>query len=191
MIHLALKFLKDQVNSRLHQEGEPDDILLTAIVNDKGEYNFAPGQIGISAINIEEEKFLKAQPPAERRTKDTVQFANPEIRLNVFMMLAANPGKDFYEDALRKLSEAIFFFQGINVFERTNFPALDPRIEKLIVDLYTLSFEQQNQLWGSLGAKYIPSVIYKVRLLVIDDKLFGAKTPLIKTIESNVHKIED
>ena len=191
MIHLALKFLKDQVLSRLHQDGEPDNVLLISVVNDKGEYNILPGQVSVSAINIEEEKILKMQLPPERRTSDNVQFANPEIKLNVFMMLAANPGKDFYEDALRKLSEAIFLFQGVNVFDRINFPLLDRGIEKLIVDLYTLSFEQQNQLWGSLGAKYIPSVIYKVRLIVIDDQLYGANTPLIKTVDNHLHKIEN
>lgn len=57
------------------------------------------------------------------------------------------------------LSFIISFFQNKNVFNHQNSPELDEKIEKIIVDLYTLNLEQQNHLWGALGAKYMPSVV--------------------------------
>jgi hypothetical protein len=57
------------------------------------------------------------------------------------------------------------------------------------VELYSLSLEQQNQLWGSLGAKYLPSAIYKVRLVVIDRGLFGTNIPAIKVLDNDLQRI--
>jgi hypothetical protein len=42
-------------------------------------------------------------------------------------------------------------------------------IEKLVVELHQLNFEQQNNLWAVLGAKYLPSVLYKVRAISIQE----------------------
>ena len=41
---------------------------------------------------------------------------------------------------------------------------------------------QQNHLWGALGAKYLPSVIYKVRMIVIQEALKADEQPPIKII---------
>jgi hypothetical protein len=59
---------------------------------------------------------------------------------------------------------------------------LDPGIIKLIVELYTLNFEQQNHLWGFLGAKYMPSVMYKARLLSIQEAHAADDQPPIRII---------
>jgi hypothetical protein len=42
-------------------------------------------------------------------------------------------------------------------------------LNKLIFDLYSTRFEELNQLWSMMGGKYIPSVIYKMRMAVIQD----------------------
>ena len=47
---------------------------------------------------------------------------------------------------------------------------MDPDMKKLIVELYSYSFEQQYNFWTILGAKYLPSVLYKVRLLAFQEK---------------------
>ena len=58
----------------------------------------------------------------------------------------------------------------------------DPRrteIERLVVELYSLNLEQQNHLWGYLGGKYLPSVVYKVRLVRIqEDAVRGEARPI-------------
>jgi hypothetical protein len=191
MINKALQFLKDQLSSVLNQPGNPENLLLTSVVNEKGELNIEAGQMAMMLVNIEEEKILKAQLPRDRRTGDQIQFANPEIKLNLLVMLAASPGTDNYLAALERLSLAMLFFQGTSFFDRTRFPALaaSPEIEQLSVELYSLSLEQQNQLWASLGAKYLPSALYKVRLVIIDRGLFGQNVPAIKVLDNKLKKI--
>lgn len=189
MINKAINFLEQELDAVLTAPGDPEALLLTTLVNEKGELNIEPGQLALMLVNIEEEKALKTQLPRERRIGDNIHFANPEIKLNLLMMLAANPGTENYLTALERLSQAITFFQGTSFFDKINYPALAPEIEKLTVELFSLSLEQQNQLWASLGAKYLPSVVYKVRLVVIDRQLFGPEMPVIKTLDNDLQKI--
>jgi hypothetical protein len=190
MINKAMQFLKDQLNTVLSQPGHPDNLLLTSVVNEKGELNVESGKLCLTLVNIEEEKILRSQLPREKRTGDQIQFTNPEIKLNLLLMLAANPGADNYLDALERLSQAMLFLQGTSFFDKIKFPALaaEPQIDQLSVELFSLSLEQQNQLWASIGAKYLPSVIYKVRLVVIDRGLFGQNIPVIKVLDNDIQK---
>jgi hypothetical protein len=191
MINKALNFLEEQLNLVLSQPGNPDNLLLTPVVNERGELNIQAGQLSLMLVNVEEEKVLKAQLQRERRTGDQIQLSNPEIKLNLLIMLAANPGAANYLDALERLSLAMIFFQGTSFFDRSRYPALAaaPEIEHLSVELYSLTLEQQNQLWASLGAKYLPSAVYKVRLLIIDRGLFGQNVPAIKILDNDLKRI--
>ena len=88
-------------------------------------------------------------------------------------MLAGN-----YLTALRLLSYVLSFFQSSNVFDSSQYPSLNANVDadkpwqkvgKLLVNLHPVTLEQQNNLWASLGAKYMPSVIYKLRTMSFTD----------------------
>lgn len=189
MLKKALNFLKEKLNTAISDPAQPASVILTSIVNERGEVNIQSGQLAIMLVNLEEEKILKMQLPHEKRVGNNIQFANPEIKLNLLVMLAANPGADNYLAALDTLSQAMLFFQGTSFFDKIKYPALAPEIEKLTLELFSLTLEQQNQLWASLGAKYLPSAIYKIRLVVVDQELFGESKPLVKVIDNNLKKI--
>lgn len=47
---------------------------------------------------------------------------------------------------------------------------------KLILDLESLKISELNQLWSMLGNKYMPSVLYRMRMITIQhDEKDGAK----------------
>jgi hypothetical protein len=52
-------------------------------------------------------------------------------------------------------------------------------------ELYTLSFEQINYLWASLGGKQMPFVMYKLRLVAITDRKLVREVPLIEELTNN------
>jgi hypothetical protein len=108
-----------------------------------------------------------------------VIYKNPPIYLNLDILFAANY-TDYYTSLLL-ISNVIKFFQFQNVFTPLNSPNLPPGIEELIFDLKTLSLQDLNNLWGILGSKYIPSVVYKMRLIIIsDDFSQGMAQPVIE-----------
>ena len=61
------------------------------------------------------------------------------------------------------------FFQAHPIFLAERYPGLDPRISRLGADLYSLGFEQLNQIWAFIGGKQLPSVVYRFRLVPLQD----------------------
>lgn len=179
MIDKALKFLTDEMNAYLDLQngsnaGEPL-IVLTNVADDSGSgWAIPPQKLGVSLINIEEEKIFKDQQTNFRNENGEFEQYNPEIKLNLYVLVCANfvstDGDDKYEQGLKQLSRIISFFQGKYVFTPDNSPTLEPALKKLIVELYSYSFEQQYNFWTILGAKYLPSVLYKVRLIAFQEK---------------------
>ena len=178
MIDKALKFLTDEMNTYLDLQngGAVSDqlIVLTNVANDAGGWAIPSQKLGVSLINIEEEKVFKDQQTQFRNAAGEFEQYNPEIKLNLYMLVCANfvseNGDDKYEQGLKQLSRVVSCFQGKNVFTPDNSPTMDPALRKLIVELYSYSFEQQYNFWTILGAKYLPSVLYKVRLLAYQEK---------------------
>ncbi|WP_223808933.1 DUF4255 domain-containing protein [Rufibacter hautae] len=130
-------------------------------------------KVVVTLVNLREEKSLKNGPYsfANSATLKTEYF-NPPVFVNLFVLFSATTNK--YEKALTYLSRLIRFFQSRNIFTHTNsniavngdFIDYDRLREfKLIVDLYSPTFEELNHLWGTLGGKQYPSVLYLMRLL--------------------------
>ncbi len=180
MIHSTLKFLTRSINDYLKIKNnlEEDKVFLTHVSGEAG-VAIPDKALGLSLVNIEEEKVFKEQSATFINRDGKVEYRNPELKLNLYVLISANyqnkvlsdPSDDYYE-GLKQLSHVISFFQAKNVFTHDNAPVLaaeDPRIKKLIVELYSYSFEQMYNFWSVLGTKYLPSVLYKVRLLTIQE----------------------
>jgi len=188
MIDKALEVLANDIHAYLEHLPElgvttEDVISLSHIVKDNGSIAIDPDSLGLSLVNVEEDRILKSLKTTAIADDGTVSHVNPELKLNLYILIAANFGD--YKKGLQYLTGIIRFFQSKNVFTHQNTPDLDSQIEKLIVELHTLSFEQQNHLWGALGAKYLPSVMYKVRLIAIQEAQKADEEPPIRIIESS------
>lgn len=116
-------------------------------------------RIVISVVNVEEEARLKQgeSPIGER---------NPPVHLVLYLLFCASSMN--YKTALNDLGRVVSFFQFNSQlrFEVTN-GSLPPEPAILRFDLHTLSFSQINDLWGSLGGKQIPFVMYKASVVRI------------------------
>ena len=124
----------------------------------------------ISLIHIEEERNVKAQG-LQYYHKESGELAskNPEIVLNLYILVSSQ-SKD-YKTALTYISQVIGIFQANNTFGNKEIYKKEKKdgIQKLTLDLHPLTFEQNNSLWQTLGATMTPSVIYKVRTIVIQE----------------------
>ena len=52
------------------------------------------------------------------------------------------------------------------------------------MELYTLTFEQINHLWGSLGGRQVPFAMYKLRLVAISEHAVLREVPVIEEVET-------
>jgi hypothetical protein len=192
MINTALDFLTKEINAFLELKNGVvgDKVYLTNVAKQNGDWAIPDNALGISLINIEEERVFKEQRTAYVNEQGQTEHMNPELKLNLYVLISAhftdNDGTtQKYKEGLKQLSHVISLFQSKNVFTNDNSPMLysiDPNITKLIVELYSYTFEQQYNFWTVVGAKYLPSVLYRVRLLRFQEHSPSELHPVIASM---------
>lgn len=201
MIHSVLEFLTQELNSFIKLKvGDPltTRIFLSGVTNEAG-IAIPDQSLGLSLINIEEERTNKEQQSRFVNAVGKVEKRNPEIQLNLYVLITANfqnkqanNTSDDYVEGLKQLSYAIAFFQSKNVFTPENSPALsgfDDTLKKIVVELYSYSFEQLYNFWSVVGAKYLPSVLYKVKTLTIQENAIQERGESVEQIFlTSLHK---
>ena len=122
--------------------------------------------------------------------RDTVTQRGPEhtarglagpgpLFLNLYVMAAANFTGNNYPEALKFLSLVVGYFHGRPVLDHSNCPELDHAIDKLILDIENTPPQAMSNIWGVLGGRYLPSVLYRVRMVVIDSANVHGRVPRI------------
>lgn len=190
MIDLTLKFLTDEINQYLIQQNLVLNDMSLVMGNVSRIFDTDTAAIDvsmankavISLVNVEEDRMSRHQE-AYTKSVTGITYAQPPILLNLYVLFVMNQRN--YETATRWLSYIIRFFQHQPVFTPLSHPALNGGITQLNVDLHTLSFEQSNQLWSTLGGKYLPSVLYKVRQVSVDENATVAGGGFIRNITIN------
>ena len=158
----------DEFLRRKARLGASDSVVaLTQFANAQGELTIPSNQVGVCLFNIDEERIMKNQGFVPSRNGDRIAYIQPEVRLNMYMLFAANFAD--YAEALKYVAWTVAFFQRKRVFNPQNTPAMTPGMAEVAVDLYAMTLEQQNYLWTILGAKYLPSVAYQVRPVTVQE----------------------
>ena len=196
MINEAFRILEAEVNAYFNEYLEPDTEKWVVIGNvsklaDNPEAGSNIGsenspKVGVlGLVNVEEDRVSK-NPQNYVREGGAVFYKNPKIFLNLYALFVITNTK--YPDALQNLSLIIRCFQRTNVFDKTSHPGMEsiaPSIERLTIDLFTLNFEQVNHLWSTLGGKYFPSVLYKIKVIAIEDTSNRTEAKLIEEVQLN------
>jgi len=196
MIYEALQIISEQLDKYLSDSGLNNLVILENIAllesADENADNLK-GKVVLTLINLQEESSLRNTPNYKVKDGKT-EYRNPPVHLNFYLLICANC--DTYDKSLRSLSKTIQFFQGKKVFTSTNtvynrnnvaFDVLD--YFKFILELYTLSLEELNYVWGTLGGRQLPSVIYKVQLLEIEQDIKLAASGVITHIGGDLNDI--
>ena len=191
MIHLTLDFLCREINNYLVMKldlapGSNAIVLYNVSQLNSDSGNATNGDSNAAAfltlVNMEEDRISKSNDNFIRKDRNII-YQNPEVHLNLFLLFSVQLPS--YTEALKRLSFIIQFFQQQNVFTPLTSPAIPTGVEQLILDLYTLSFSDVNNLWGVLGSKYLPSVMYKMRMITISENFAQGDAGLITTINMN------
>ncbi len=193
MLDKVLAFFANEINAYLRaRTGDFSDIIvLSAIVNEEGKYASDNDTVALNLINIEEETAFKEQLPEQRFKKGQHIALEPPLKLNLFVMFAAN--FKLYDQALKYLSHIIVYFQAHRVFTPDQYPTLvnsdGNNIERLVVELQRPNYDQLNQIWAYIGGKQLPSVIYKIKLVSLQDPVPTTIKPPIQIINTNTREI--
>lgn len=191
MLDKALIFITNLLNRDLKMSfGLSDDIVvLGSLINLDGSVtNNIENKVIISIINLEHEKSVKHMGDYLPDKQGNFNKVNPPVYLNLYLLISANYNSDNYIEALKMLSAVIGFFQSSKIFTSTEYPDLDPSIDRLTFEIYNVPIQELSHIWSGIGAKYVPSMVYKVRMIGIQKGEIKAEIPAITSLESKTGK---
>lgn len=164
MLDNILSTLANQLDSYLKNRLGSDyeePVMVNKLVNEDGSSTLTNvNAVIISLVNIQQENMAS-------RTGGH-GGGNRPINLNLFVLFSACFTAK-YTDSFRYLSAVISFFQANPVLNQSNAPELDGDINKLSFEIENLDTAAVSQLWGALGAKHMPFVLYKVRMVTVNE----------------------
>lgn len=168
MISTALKFSSQSLNQFLKNSMELDEdkVVLNNLIENNGELPQSnQNKVVVSLINIEQET---ARPYRNRTIPlNNGNYADVSLseRYNLYVLISSN--FDDYEETLKFLDAVILFFQINPCLDSRNFSNIPAGLTKVEFDIEKIAYHQMHSLWTAMGAKYQPSVVYKMRLVTI------------------------
>ncbi len=196
MIYETLQILKEQLDKFLIDEGLGKIVVLENIAlweSGSADATKIEDKVVLTLLKLEEETTLRNTPNFKIKNGKT-EYKNPPVHLNLYLLISANC--DTYDKSLRSISKVIQFFQGKKIFtssntiyNRTNvaFDVLD--YFKFVLELFTPSFEELNNVWGTLGGRQLPAVIYRIHLIKLERDKKLASSSVITHVGGNLNDI--
>ncbi|WP_158289040.1 DUF4255 domain-containing protein [Rubrivivax albus] len=169
MIDTALQFLADEANAHLLRRtgSELGAVTPGTVVDDAGRWTGPMDTTRLLMFQVEEERALRSQLPERTLVGGREVSLPPPLRLNLVLLFAGRFQQ--YGTAMRTLSHLMAFFQARPVFSAAESPDLPPGVERLTMELLSWGPEQVSQMWSAIGARQLPSVLYRLRMVVLQD----------------------
>ena len=181
MIDSALSFIADEANAHLLKRSGSGlgAINIGPIADDRGLWTVPQDSVRMYLFQIDEERTTREQIP-ERTLVGGREVTLPSaLKLNLVLLFAGRFQQ--YDQALRTLSLILSFFHARPMFTVANSPAIPVGFERMAMDLLSYGPEQMNQMWACLGAKHLPSVVYRLRLVALQDvEPLGTGAPIME-----------
>ncbi|OJW73573.1 MAG: hypothetical protein BGO68_02995 [Candidatus Amoebophilus sp. 36-38] len=112
---------------------------------------------------------------------------NLPINFYLYILFAAHFEAEHALEGLSYLARVIAFFNSKNYFTSKNTPDLTyPELDGISVSIINLDHEQKSSLWTCLKSTYMPSVVYKIGMIPIEDNAIWPTVPPINEIYNSL-----
>jgi hypothetical protein len=190
MIDAALGLLAGQLNLHLRRcfDLTEDLVVLSNLHEQSGALvPSVSNKLVMFLSGIERETIAHRSVDGGARTSGYASLPGPApVYLNLLLMCAANFSGTNYPEALKCLAYTITFFQGKPVFDHSNAPEMDEGLERLVLNIENLSSSEMHSLWGIHSGRYLPSVLYRVRMVSLDAQHIARRDPLVQQTDIRV-----
>ena len=184
MIDLTLKLIVDRLNAHLSGLfSVSEDLVAIGPLSDADGTPTAEARnrLTVFVTNLAQDSMPRS---SISQSMGQVGQARP-VHLDIYFMLASGHDPEIYAEGLKLISAALMYFQSNPVMTPQNTPEMPAGLSQLSIDIANLRVEEIGQLWGNLGGRYVPSVMFKVRSVIIDAGLVQSITPLVRAPESD------
>jgi len=188
MIAKTLTFITELLNQELKMSFGFNDnrVVASSLVNPDGSMpSNAENKIVISVVNLEHETSINSR--GNYMTDGAMSYGKiaPPVHLNLYLLVSANYDSNNYIEANKVLSAIIGVFQANPYFNKQTNPEMQAPLEKLTMEIFNLPINELSHIWSGIGAKYVPSIIYKVRMLTIQEETIKKEVTGIGGLSGN------
>jgi hypothetical protein len=181
MIQKAMSFIAAELNGYIRKRNQFAStermVVISNLMNADGSAALKEeNKLVLSLVNIQKETTINLSPVNGRNPGS--RTAQPHF-YNIYLLVSAYFKENLAEEGLRYLSQVLTFFQSNPSSDRTTNSNMPPEISKLTYDFFPLQFSDMSHLWGALGAKYMPSALFKVGLVMVQEGLIKDAPPVI------------
>ncbi|KHN52491.1 hypothetical protein OI70_19275 [Dickeya fangzhongdai] len=189
MIDDALGYVKSILSQQLCHQFDSDGelVVVNNLVELNGSYPLKnQNKMVLTLINLEHEtiKPFYGGRSASGPENTNIRQIMPAVRFNLDVLFTAH--FDDYHEALKFLSATIAFFQASPTLVRQKFPDMPDDLTQLQFEIENSSYEKTQNLWSALGARYQPSIIYKIRHIAIQSNQIAGETPVLQHVTNKV-----
>ncbi|WP_428232584.1 DUF4255 domain-containing protein [Flavobacterium sp.] len=189
MIEKSLQFTSKVLGQFFRNRFSLDEekIVLNYLVEPNGSLpQVNQNKVVVSLINIEKETNQPSYVRSKKLENENYSGFNPIERYTLDILISSN--FDNYSESLQFLDAVIYFFHVNNSLDPSSFAAFPAGLTKLEFEYEKISSDQMHHLWTAMGAKYRPSVIYKMRLTQVQTPEITETIPALKGINDDLAK---
>jgi len=190
MIDAAISHISGELNQFLKRSFDLDEdvVVVSNILEQDGSVaSHVNNKIVVSLVNIQQDTVPFRQQNLASVGSARSVVTNPPVFFNLYLMFASYFSGNNYHEGLKFISSTINYFQSQPVFDRSNSPGLVDNIDKLVLDIENLSMSDLSGVWGMLSGKYLPSILYKVRMVTYDSGAVIKQTPSLTQPQHSVN----
>ncbi|HYG51033.1 MAG TPA: DUF4255 domain-containing protein [Flavobacteriales bacterium] len=187
MIGKALQFTQSILDQFLRNRFGLDEsiVILNNIVDSTGSPpSENQNKVVLSLINIEKETLKPFYNKNQRHSNGLFADSNPSERYNLDLLVSAN--FEDYHETLKFLGASMLFFQVNPCLDSGSSGEIPAGTNKLEFDIEKLTYHQMHSLWTAMGAKYQPSVIYKMRLITLQGNEPEGYSTSVTSVSANM-----
>lgn len=177
MIYYCMEHLRKQLNQFLDRKYDFDEqlVVLSGVSSSEGgQPTNISNKVVLTLANIERETSVNNKGLGGRNEL----LVTVPVHLNLYVLICANFSS--YAEALKLISSAVEFYQLNPVFNKNNSPDLPDGIDKILIDIENVTPHELSNMWGTLGSNYLPSILYKVRMVTIAPDAVVGRNHLVK-----------
>lgn len=188
MLDRVLPFIKDALDAHLRRQlsfAESIVILNHIRGDDSGHSQKNQNRVVMTMTKLEYDNARKVYNLNDQGSS----FArkDPPQYFNINILISSN--FDDYNESLKILSRIVEFFQANSVFKREDHPHMPDGVNLLEVEVENSSDARSFEMWSALGAHYVPSIIYKIRRIVVDaGQIAGLATAMQRPVVGVGHE---
>ncbi len=189
MISKAISFLTDFLKRelKLTYALDHDVVVASNLTNADGStVDRVQNRIVLSVINIEQETNMKSNETYKNVAGKTYDEIAPPIHLNIYLLVAANYESGNYLEGLKMLSSVTTIFQTHPSFTKNRNPDMEDPLTKLTLEPMNVPLNELNHIWSTIGVKYMPSLLYKIRTSSIADQKVKKEISAITGLGSHI-----